>query len=398
MPTQPSRENAVTRAVTEADSALAPVKVAVCGAGPVGLALAAFLLHRGMPAQSIALIDAKPLAQTQNDPRAIAVSWGSRQLLEQVHGWPSKTTPIEEIHVSRRGRFGRTLIRAQEYGLPALGYVVRYGDLVSALADALGSAPLRSLRPARVTGSTVSVTAVTLSIDGATPLTADVAVQAEGGVFHEQASRRLTRDYQQTAIVARVSSAAGVPRRAFERFTSEGPLALLPQDSGYAMVWCMRPDTAAQIMALEDGAFLAALQDAFGQRVGTFETVSARFSYPLGLNAHPEASARTVSIGNAAQTLHPVAGQGLNLGLRDAAVLASMLMRMPGPEALMAFARHRKTDRRLSVGITDLMARVFTADTDASALQSLLGVGLGVLDGVAPAKRALAEQMMFGWR
>jgi 2-octaprenyl-6-methoxyphenol hydroxylase len=373
--------------------------VAICGAGPVGMALACLLAARGMDPARIALVDAKSLAQAQADPRSLALSYGSRQLLDEIHAWPAPATEIHQIHVSRRGYFGRSMIERSEHGVPALGYVTRYGELAGVLAAACERAGVHMLRPARVTGSTEYADGVMLQLDDGATLDAKLAVQAEGGLFGEQDARATRRDYQQTAVIARVSASAPVAHRAFERFTGEGPLALLPQDGAdghqYALVWCVRPETAEGLMALDDAAFLGRLGEAFGTRLGSFTAAGARIAYPLGLNADPRATARTVAIGNAAQTLHPVAGQGLNLGLRDAAVLARLLARAATPEALARFGAERALDRRLVVGLTDTMARVFAQQGPA---QALLGLGLGVIDTVTPARSVLAEVMMFGHR
>ncbi|HZS80337.1 MAG TPA: FAD-dependent monooxygenase, partial [Herbaspirillum sp.] len=224
-------------------------------------------------------------------------------------------------------------------------------------------------------------------------------IQAEGGVFSEQTARARQRDYDQVAIITHVKTSARIPHRAFERFTAEGPLALLPQDDGYALVWCTRPASAQALLALDDQAFLHALGETFGERVGRFTACDARKSYPLGLNAEPGMSARTVAIGNAAQTLHPVAGQGLNLGLRDAVTLASALTRNAcDPAALVQFARQRRRDRNAVINSTDLMARVFASAPDGAPAQTLLGLSLGLIDVITPVKRLLAERMMFGWR
>jgi 2-octaprenyl-6-methoxyphenol hydroxylase len=374
------------------------VDIAICGAGPIGMALAAFLVARGLSARSIALIDAKPVAQAGSDPRSLALSWGSRQLLEQVHAWPATTTPITEIHVSRRRHFGRTLIDCKEYDLPALGYVTRYGALVSALNAVVDKSGVHVLRPAELGALTESEERVALVLADGVRVDAGIVVQAEGGVFNAQAPRALNRDYGQTAIVAEVTTSAPILSRAFERFTDEGPLALLPQDGGYAMVWCMRPANAERLMAQDDAAFLANLQNAFGQRVGAFLSVTPRHGYPLGLNARPGATARSVSIGNAAQTLHPVAGQGLNLGLRDAVVLARMLAEEFSPDTLLRFGASRRNDRGTTIHLTDLMARMFTNTPDGSLQQTMLGLSLGLIDAIKPARRLLAEQMMFGQR
>ncbi|MGV3652710.1 MAG: FAD-dependent monooxygenase, partial [Noviherbaspirillum sp.] len=240
--------------------------IVICGAGPVGLALAALLARRGVDPRRILLVDGKPLEESRRDPRSIALSWGSRQILEQVHAFPAQADPILDIHVSRRGHFGRTLMTAREHGLPALGYVSRYGALVSALAGAVAQAGIASLRPVKVTACTEQDERVALQLHDGRSLVAKIAVQAEGGLFGEQAAGTRARDYGQTAVVAQVTASAPPPGRAYERLTGEGPLALLPQEGGYALVWCMRPERAAVVAGLTDGAFLAQLQEAFGMR------------------------------------------------------------------------------------------------------------------------------------
>ncbi len=373
-------------------------EIAIVGAGPVGMALAAMLVARGVTASGIALIDAKTPEAAQQDARSIALSYGSRQLLEQVYAWPVSGTPITEIHISRRGSFGRSLIESRDYDLPALGYVCRYGQLVQTLHQTLKSSGVTMLRPATVSAVNETADSVMLQMTDGSAIEAALMVQAEGGVYGTQQQKTLSRDYQQSAIVATVHSNAPLAGRAFERFTDEGPLALLPQDDGYALVWCARPARVAALLAMSEAVFLQALQQAFGQRVGSFTKVGARNSYSLGLNANPASTARSVAIGNAAQTLHPVAGQGLNLGLRDAAVLASLLAQASSPEKLAQFIASRGSDRNITLRLTDLMARVFASGSDQSLSQGLLGMSLGLVDVLPRLKRGLADQMMFGWR
>jgi len=375
------------------------VDVAICGAGPVGLALAALLVRRGIAGARIALIDARALGQSISDPRSIALAWGSRMLLDDIGAWTFPATAIHTIHVSRRGQLGRSVLDRAEHKLEALGYVTRYGDVVDALARAVERAGVRVIRPARVTALDESAQHVLLSLDDGRTLTAQVAVGAEGGVFGQQDDKKQTRDYGQSAVIARVSSATPIPHRAFERFTDEGPLALLPQEGAdgfqYALVWCVQPERAAALQAMDEARFLHELGEAFGGRLGKFVKVSPRFAYPLGLNADAHATARTVAIGNAAQTLHPVAGQGLNLGLRDAAVLARLLARYPGPEGIARFSGERVQDRKLTIALTDTMARAFVG---SGPLQSVLGLGLAALDALPPARAMLGELMMYGRR
>jgi 2-octaprenyl-6-methoxyphenol hydroxylase len=373
--------------------------VAICGAGPVGMALAALLARRGIEGARIALIDGKSLGQAISDPRSIALAWGSRLLLEDLGAWPLPATSIHQIHVSRRGHLGRSMMDREEHDLEALGYVARYGDVVDALARACERAGVQVLRPLRVAGLAEHPDGVQLQLDDGRTLHAKVAVQAEGGVFGEQADKTNTRDYGQTAVIARVSVSSPLAHRAFERFTDEGPLALLPQDGAdglqYALVWCVQPERAQHLLDLGEDAFLKELGEAFGERLGRFTRASTRVAFPLGLNCEPRVTARTVAIGNAAQTLHPVAGQGLNLGLRDAAVLARLLAREMTPQALDRFKYEREGDRNMVIRATDTMARVFAGK---GPQQALFGLALAALDTVKPARMLLAELMMFGRR
>ncbi|MGU7783665.1 UbiH/UbiF/VisC/COQ6 family ubiquinone biosynthesis hydroxylase [Burkholderia sp. PU8-34] len=389
---------------TESSPATPDYDIAIVGAGPVGLALAGWLARRSATQPwSIALIDAREPAASANDPRAIAVSHGSRVLLDTL-AWPADATPIEHIHVSQRGHFGRTLIDRDEHDLAALGYVVRYGSLVQALAGAVRGTRVDWLTSTSARAPQQHADGVTLTLDsphGERALRARVVVNAEGGLFHEQQADagKHRRDYGQTALVGTVTVSAPRPNVAWERFTHEGPLALLPLGGAdYALVWCCEPGEAARRAALPDDAFLRELGRAFGERMGRFVAIAGRASFPLGLNAAQTlVDRRTAIVGNAAQTLHPVAGQGLNLGLRDAHTLVDALSTHGAePAALAAFNARRALDRRLTIGATDTLARLFTIESTPFAL--LRGAALTALEFVPPLKTAIARQMMFGQR
>ncbi|MGV2291247.1 UbiH/UbiF/VisC/COQ6 family ubiquinone biosynthesis hydroxylase [Trinickia sp. YCB016] len=394
--------------------------VTIVGAGPVGLALAAWLARRSATqALSIALIDAREPESATSDPRAIAVSQGSRMLLEPLAAWPADATAIERIHVSQRGHFGRTLIEHDEHELPALGYVARYGSIVTTLARAVRGTQVHWFTSTSALPPLREHDGVTLPIEnaqGARSLRTRLLVNAEGGLYQDQ--RRTgsslecagdgdrtagsSRDYKQTALVGTVTVSAPQPHVAWERFTSEGPIALLPmggaRNADYSLVWCSAPDEAARRAQLSDAEFLAELGTVFGSRMGRFEAIAGRASFPLGLNAVDTlVKGRVVAIGNAAQTLHPVAGQGLNLGLRDAHALADALSEFGAtPLALASFAERRSLDRRLTIGATDTLARLFTIDF--APLATLRGLALAGLELMPAAKTALARQMMFGQR
>ncbi|MGB8417687.1 UbiH/UbiF/VisC/COQ6 family ubiquinone biosynthesis hydroxylase, partial [Paraburkholderia sp.] len=339
--------------------------VTIVGAGPVGLALAGWLARRSATrALKIALIDAREPEDSIADPRAIAVSHGSRMILEPLR-WPADATAIQRIHVSQRGHFGRTLIDHSEHGLPALGYVLRYGSIVHGLAEAVHATSVHWFRSTSAATPTQDLDGVTLPIETAgvtRNLRTRILVNAEGGLFGDQKTAGSasssaghsasggTRDYGQTALVGTVTVSAPQPHVAWERFTSQGPIALLPmggvRGANYALVWCCAPDEAARRTQLSDDEFLSELGAAFGNRMGRFTQIKGRASFPLGLNAVDTlVNGHVVAIGNAAQTLHPVAGQGLNLGLRDAHALADALSTEgPTPLALATFAQRRALD------------------------------------------------------
>lgn len=394
--------------MTTASSPATPdYDLAIVGAGPVGLALAGWLARRSATQHaSIALIDAREPAASANDPRAIAVSHGSRVLLDTL-AWPADATPIEHIHVSQRGHFGRTLIDRDEHDVAALGYVVRFGSLVQALAGAVRGTRVDWFTSTTARAPQQDADGVTLTLDGPQSertLRARIVINAEGGLFHEQRADtgKHRRDYGQTAIVGTVTVSAPRPNVAWERFTHEGPLALLPlggpRQAEYSLVWCCTPDEAARRAALPDDAFLRELGSAFGARMGDFVAIAGRASFPLGLNAAQTlVNGRVAIVGNAAQTLHPVAGQGLNLGLRDAHTLVDTLSTQ-GFEAtaLATFNARRALDRRFTIGATDTLARLFTIDS--GPLPLLRGAALTALEFVPPLKKVIARQMMFGQR
>ena len=375
--------------------------IIVIGGGPVGAAFALALQGSG---RNVLLMQGEGEAARAADPRSIALSFGSRLLLERLGVWAdvSGTTAIHTIHVSQQGGFGRTVLNAQDAGVPALGYVASYAALQGALRRKLQGCADITVQAVRARGLEVAGDTMCVSFEGPDSqpaAAANLAVIADGGALAQEIARTQVREYGQSAIVANVSTAQPHRHVAYERFTPAGPLALLPRERGYALVWTASHEAANRLRELPPPAFVAALQAAFGYRAGRFTGVEARSAYPLSLRiARQISERRTVMLGNAAQSLHPVAGQGLNLALRDAWDLAQRLRTAQSdagdPAVLAAFQRSRRSDRSSTIFLTDFLVRIFS--NDDLALRWLRGCGLTILDCLPPAKRAFMQQMTFG--
>ncbi|WP_300454620.1 FAD-dependent monooxygenase [Accumulibacter sp.] len=372
--------------------------VAIIGAGPVGMALAKALAEGPF---RVLLVDSRRRRAWESDPRALALSHGSRQILEQVGVWNSDAgTAIHSIHVSQRGGFGRTVIEASDYDLPALGYVMRYRDLAAGLYAGVESIDL--IDDCRRIELTIGSRAVEIRLSRGEEtrlVAARLVVHAEGSPASEAGVRVF--DYRQHAVVAEVRPVPGHANRAWERFTPDGPLALLPLGDDYSVVFSLPPDQAKRLQDLAEDGFLAALRAQFGGRLD-FVTSSARASFPLALRIRRQLTApRQVWVGNAAQSLHPVSGQGFNLGLRDAWELAEALCRGAGDDAgaaptLAAYARRRDLDRRGGMAFTDGIVRLFS--NDLAALRLARGFGLQALDIFPPLRHFIARRMIWGAR
>jgi 2-octaprenyl-6-methoxyphenol hydroxylase len=385
------------------------VDILIAGGGPVGAALALALAGSG---HAVVLAEARSAdsneargadasgagAAAAGDARAIALSHGSRLILERLRAWQAlPVTPIATIHISQQGGFGRTLIRADDCGLPALGYVANYDDLQQSLLAVPSSA--RRLFGARLTGFDGG-TATVQTQQGELTFAPRLLVFADGARIADAAAPAYSKDYRQTAVLAWVKTEQAHQGRAWERFTAEGPLALLPHGAGHALVWTARPDRGARLAALDTPAFLAELQASFGSRLGAFIEAGGRSAFPLALRYRREESLpHSLCVGNAAQTLHPVAGQGFNLGLRDAWELARLARdaREPGSDSFInAFRRARALDRRASIQFTDSLVGLFSNSDPLLALGR--GAGLLALDLLPFARRFAARRMIYGAR
>ena len=404
-----------------------PLSIAVIGAGPVGLALA-LLAARTLPKAQISLFDARPAERdVSGDPRTLALALGSIQLLERIGAWdPARAEPIREVWVSQQapaiavpGWLGTPEVRlaAIDLAVPMLGAVLSYGALVAPMQRAWDA--LAATEPERL-HSRFGAPVVALKdlpdgveVDAGVAERFDLAVVAEGGVFSENKIADIRHDYLQDAWVGSVTLTGSKRGLAVERFTRHGPAALLPLPPAMgsadgsqraSLVWCVRRHDDP-VRELDDSQRLAVLNTVFDPRVGRIESVTALKCFPLGLAAQRSlVRGRQVRIGNAAQTLHPVAGQGLNLGLRDAYSLATALRdAVDGSRAaptldgaLSRVAWQRAPDRWAMVAATDFLARSFT--WQAPGIGTLRGVGMAVIDRLPPLKNALARRMMFGSR
>jgi 2-octaprenyl-6-methoxyphenol hydroxylase len=387
---------------------MARVQLAIIGGGLVGASLALALQdtarQRGW---RIALIE--PFApgssyQPSYDARSTALSYGSRLIYERLGLWQAiaqRAEAILQIHVSDRGRFGAARLQAIEEGVPALGYVVENAWIGHCLWQALDAEVVQWYCPAEVTGLQRLDDGYRLSLSDERQLDCDLAVLADGGRsgLREQLGIGVSqRPYGQSALIANVTPLEAHRGQAFERFTDEGPMALLPlTDNRCALVWTRAAADAERLLRLSDAAFLAELQQAFGYRLGALRQVGARHLYPLSLvEAQEQVRPHLVVLGNAAHSLHPIAGQGYNLSLRDTLALAEVLQAATAPlgdfATLQGYLQRQQLDQQLTLGFSDRVTRLF------SNAQPLLTAGrnLGLLglDLLPPAKRWFARQAM----
>ena len=372
--------------------------VAIVGAGPVGCALAALAATQGL---EVALFEAR--SGSSRDARTLALSEASRVLLDEAGAWPQEgVTPIHSIHISQKGGPGRTVLEASEQGLPALGYTVAYAALEAAL-----EARVRERGGTIHYGETcarieLGAEEALVGFDSGREARARLLVLADGGANSTKIPGIAydTRDYGQLAVTGPVSCDRPHGGRAYERFTPQGPAALLPVGERYALVWTAPREEAERILALDDPGFLTQLQAHFGDRAGRFIAAGPRAAFALRLRTvNSPIALRTAIVGNAAQALHPIAGQGLNLGLRDAATLAEAIATTPREslgslEMLDRYRAARRRDAGRGVAFTDLLVSAFA---DSRRLPTWgRGLALAALDLFPPARRRLAERMIHG--
>jgi 2-octaprenyl-6-methoxyphenol hydroxylase len=392
------------------DRAALPVyDLAIAGGGLVGASLALALAPLGL---RIALVEGVAPGGAEHpsfDERTTAIANGTVRVFRCLDVWrhmEREATPIKRIHVSEQGRFGTARIDAAEQGLEALGYVLPNRVMGAALWQALrGCSSIDVVAPAQVTGSDLDGDRRLLRFerDGEEQvLAARLVVAADGAKSLVRSQAGIDADhwpYGQTAIIATMTTQRFHDNVAYERFTPEGPIAVLPLVEGRCgIVWIRRPEEAARLRALPDAEFLAELQRAFGFRLGRLLKVGARHSYELGLaRSASHAAERLAVVGNAAQSMHPIAGQGFNLGLRDAACLAEVIAdarRDGGTDCgaagtLAAYAAWREEDQGRIVAFTDGLVRLF--GSPLGFVRGLRSAGLLAFDAFPPAKSAMAR-------
>ncbi|MEE3633812.1 2-octaprenyl-6-methoxyphenyl hydroxylase [Pseudomonas sp. FFUP_PS_473] len=382
--------------------------LAIIGGGLVGASLA-LALQAGAKARGWTILLIEPFApgdsyQPSYDARSSALSFGTRQIYERLGLWQAisrRAEPIRQIQVSDRGRFGAARLNAMEEGVPALGYVVENAWLGQCLWKGLDPEVVSWRCPAEVTALQALEDGYRLSLNDDTTLDCDLAVLADGGRsgLREQLGIHVTtRPYNQSALIANITPSEAHCGQAFERFTDEGPMALLPlPENRCALVWTRKGMDAKRLAELDERSFLDELQGVFGYRLGALCQVGVRHLYPLSLvEAQEQVRPHLVVLGNAAHSLHPIAGQGFNLSLRDVQALSEALL--AGPQApgdlatLQAYCERQRLDQALTIGFSDRVTRLF--GNNQPLVTAGRNLGLLGLDLLPPAKRWFARQAM----
>jgi len=380
--------------------------VVIIGGGLAG-ASCALSVAKTNPALNIAVVEANQVTGDYHpsfDDRSIALAQQSVEYLQSLNLFEQNvpyTAAIKKVSVSDRGHFGKAHINCDEFAKPSLGYVVEVNPFGRALHLHLTQSNITLLCPDSVTAIEQTLHSNTLTLKSGEQLNAALLVIADGAQSPTRSLLGLgfnTQPYEQGAIIANVEVAGGHNNHAFERFTQNGPMALLPMSNNrYSLVWCMRQEQVEQHMALNEQDFISALQSAFGYRGGQFTKVGMRTSYPLvygqveSLIAH-----RTVVIGNAAHAIHPIAGQGFNLGLRDVQVLSNLIANSQHDLGSYAFTREyskkRSDDIKTVMSLTDALVRLFSNSSRVLALGR--SIGLFSMDLFPALKAPLAKQLM----
>jgi 2-octaprenyl-6-methoxyphenol hydroxylase len=385
--------------------------ILIVGGGIVGASLARALSGQGLAMAMVEAVEFETRAVPGYDDRAIALAQGTQRIFDGMQLWGSmqdEATPIHRIHVSDRGHAGITRMDREEEGLAALGYVVParvIGRVLGEYVRQTGEVDLycpATLKELSIGADSVQATLLENGREQAVASRLVVAADGAGSVVRERLGIPVTDyDYAQTAVITNVTPQLPHRNTAFERFTDTGPLAFLPMtEQRCAVVWTVPAGAVEEVMGFSDAAFLARLQERFGFRLGRLERMGQRQAWPLHLiKAREYVRARIALVGNAAHTLHPIAGQGFNLGVREIAALAEVVVDAirrggdPGdPVVLNRYAEWRHSDQQRVTAFTDGLARLFTLPLPA--LGAARGAGMLALDLIPPAKRLLTRLTM----
>ncbi len=381
--------------------------IAVVGSGLVGSSLA-IALARSLPSKNkIALIDSQPLAEIhlnahQHDGRSIALALSSKKMFDALGLWESlqpHATAIKNIHISDQGRFGATRLDSKRYEVESFGYLVPADYLIHTLNDSVDALKnVARFQPYEVSSVDNLSDHVALNKQSNNTIEANLLIAADGANSFIRKALNIDieeKQYQQSAIVGSVECEQHHNNTAYERFTQDGPLALLPkQGSHCGFIWMNSTNSAKINLALDDQDFKDKLQSAFGFRLGYFKNISKRYSYPLALLVSQQrVQQRAVLIGNAAQTLHPIAGQGLNLALRDIAELVELLAENDLnniDKQLLKYAEKRQPDIEKTIRFTDRLNFLFNADYPLLAQSR--GLGLAMLGAIPILEERIVKQ------
>ncbi|WP_281947742.1 2-octaprenyl-6-methoxyphenyl hydroxylase [Vibrio parahaemolyticus] len=382
--------------------------VVIAGGAMAGATLALAIEHLSRGALRVAVVEPFKAQSDQHpgfDSRSIALSYGTVNLLRHLELWSAIepfSTPIEHIHVSDRSHAGMTDITKHDVGVEALGYVVELADVGRVYQELLTHSTAIDLYcPDSAKHITRTQENVTLELASGELLNAKLLVAADGAVSQccQQIGLELSEhDFDQVAVIANIVTQEPHQGRAFERFTENGPVALLPMsDNRMSLVWCLRPDDAQIVMELSESEFLERLQQDFGWRLGAMQKVGLRASYPLLLRHRKQnISHRFAIVGNAAQTLHPIAGQGFNLGIRDVVTLAEELVKQGEDvgryQGLSRFSQRREADRNETIWLTSSLVHVFS--NDLLAMRIGRNTALAAMDNLSIFKQPLLRHTL----
>ncbi|TOQ68297.1 2-octaprenyl-6-methoxyphenyl hydroxylase [Vibrio parahaemolyticus] len=382
--------------------------VVIAGGAMAGATLALAIEHLSQGALRVAVVEPFKAQSDQHpgfDSRSIALSYGTVNLLRHLELWSAIepfSTPIEHIHVSDRSHAGMTDITKHDVGVEALGYVVELADVGRVYQELLTHSTAIDLYcPNSAKHITRTQENVTIELASGELLNTKLLVAADGAVSQccQQIGLELSEhDFDQVAVIANIVTQEPHQGRAFERFTENGPVALLPMsDNRMSLVWCLRPDDAQIVMELSESEFLERLQQDFGWRLGAMQKVGLRASYPLLLRHRKQnISHRFAIVGNAAQTLHPIAGQGFNLGIRDVVTLAEELVKQGEDvgryQGLIRFSQRREADRNETIWLTSSLVHVFS--NDLLAMRIGRNTALAAMDNLSIFKQPLLRHTL----